>query len=195
MRFSVKAHHLPQRVATGAFILNSGIGKLRADEEAAAQLHGFAAGAYPFVNKLKPADFTRLLAVGEITLGAALLLPVVPAAVAGAGLAAFSGGLLGLYARTPGMRKQGSLFPTQQGIPLAKDAWMMGIGLALVIDDLTDRPARRTRASLTLTAANRGSRLERSSADRSWCGAQSRRPGDRWTRSRSGRSYLRGVLR
>jgi hypothetical protein len=38
------------------------------------------------------------------------------------------------------MRKQGSLFPTQQGIPLAKDAWMMGIGLALVIDDLTDRP-------------------------------------------------------
>jgi hypothetical protein len=60
--------------------------------------------------------------------------------VAGAGLAAFSGGLLGLYARTPGMRKQGSPFPTQQGIPLAKDAWMMGIGLGLVIDDLSDRP-------------------------------------------------------
>ena len=59
--------------------------------------------------------------------------------MAGAGLAAFSGGLLGLDARTPGMRKQGSLFPTQQGIPLAKDAWMMGVGLGLVIDDLTDR--------------------------------------------------------
>ena len=85
-------------------------------------------------------DFARLLAVGEITLGAALLLPVVPAAVAGPGLAAFSGCLLGLYARTPGMRKEGSLFPTQQGIPLAKDAWMMSIGLALVIDDLSDRP-------------------------------------------------------
>ena len=65
MRFSVKAHHLPQRVATGAFILNSGIGKLRADEEAAAQLHGFAAGAYPFLARLKPADFVRLLAVSE----------------------------------------------------------------------------------------------------------------------------------
>jgi hypothetical protein len=140
MWFSVQAHHLPQRVATGAFILNSGIGKLRADEETAARLHEFAAGAYPFVNKLKPAQFTRLLAVGEITLGAALL-PVVPAAVAGAGLAAFSGGLLGLYARTPGMRKQNSPFPTQQGVPLAKDAWMMGIGLGLVIDDLTDRPS------------------------------------------------------
>ena len=139
MPFSVKAHHLPQRVATGAFILNSGIGKLRADEEAAAQLHGFAAGAYPFLARLKPADFVRLLAVSEITLGAALLLPVVPAAVAGAGLAAFSGGMLGLYARTPGMRKENSLFPTQQGTPLAKDVWMMGIGLGLVIDDLTDR--------------------------------------------------------
>ena len=139
MRFSVKPHHLPQRIATGAFILNSGIGKLRADEEAAAQLHGFAAGAYPFLARLKPADFVRLLAVSEITLGAALLLPVVPAAVAGAGLAAFSGGMLGLYARTPGMRKENSPFPTQQGTPLAKDVWMMGIGLGLVIDDLTDR--------------------------------------------------------
>ena len=139
MLSSVKAHHLPQRVATGAFILNSGIGKLRADEEAAAQLHGFAAGAYPFLARLKPADFVRLLAVSEITLGAALLLPIVPAAVAGAGLAAFSGGLLGLYARTPGMRKENSPFPTQQGTPLAKDVWMMGIGLGLVIDDLTDR--------------------------------------------------------
>ena len=139
MRFSVKAHHLPQRVATGAFILNSGIGKLRTDEEAAAQLHSFATGAYPVLARLKPADFVRLLAVSEITLGAALLVPVVPAAVAGAGLAAFSGGMLGLYARTPGMRKENSPFPTQQGTALAKDVWMTGIGLGLVIDDLTDR--------------------------------------------------------
>ena len=58
----------------------------------------------------------------------------------GAGLAAFSGGLLGLYARTPGMRKENSPFPTQQGTALAKDVWMTGIGLGLVIDDLTDRP-------------------------------------------------------
>ena len=104
MRFSMQARQLPPRVAAGAFILNSGLGKLRADEETAAQLHGFAAGAYPVLARVKPADFVRLLAAGEITLGAALLLPVVPAAVAGAGLAAFSGGLLGLYARTPGMR-------------------------------------------------------------------------------------------
>jgi len=138
MRFSVKASHLPQRIAAGAFILNSGLGKWSADDEAAAQLHGFAVGTYPFLAKLKPRDFVRLLSASEIALGAALLLPIVPAAVAGAGLTAFSGGLLGLYARTPGMRKDGSPLPTQQGIPLAKDVWMLGIGLGLLIDDLTD---------------------------------------------------------
>ena len=137
MKLPVKARHLPQRMATGAFILNSGVNKLSADEETAAQMHGFAAGTYPFLNKLKPKDFARLLAVAEITVGSTLLLPFVPSIVAGAGLAAFSGGLLGLYVKTPGMRKEGTPFPTQQGTALAKDVWMMGIGLGLVIDDLT----------------------------------------------------------
>jgi hypothetical protein len=136
MRFMTKASHLPPRIAAGAFILNSGVGKWSADEETAAQLHGFAVGTYPFLAKLKPKDFARLLAGTEIALGAALLVPVIPSAVVGAGLTAFSGGLLGLYARTPGMRKDGTPFPTQQGIALAKDVWMMGIGLGLVIDDL-----------------------------------------------------------
>jgi hypothetical protein len=138
MRLPVKARHLPPRIAAGAFILNSGVGKWSADEETAAQLHGFASGAYPFLAKLKPKDFVRLLSATEITLGAALLVPVIPSALVGAGLAAFSGGLLGLYARTPGMRKDGTPFPTQQGIALAKDSWMLGIGLGLVIDDLID---------------------------------------------------------
>jgi hypothetical protein len=139
----VKARHLPPRIAAGAFILNSGVVKWSADEETAARLHGFAAGTYPFLNRLKPRDFVRLLAACEITLGSALLVPVVPAAVVGAGLAAFSGGLLGLYARTPGMHKENSPLPTQQGTALAKDVWMMGIGLGLVIDDLTDRRDKR----------------------------------------------------
>ena len=137
MRLPVKARHLPQRMATGAFILNSGVNKLSADEETAAQLHGFASGTYPFLAKMKPADFARLLGIAEVTLGATLLLPFVPSIVAGAGLAAFSGGLLGMYVKTPGMRKEGTPFPTQQGTALAKDVWMMGIGLGLVIDDLT----------------------------------------------------------
>lgn len=138
MRLAVKARHLPQRMVTGAFILNAGLGKWKADEERAARLHGFAAGTYPFLSKLKPQDFAKLLAAAEIALGSALLLPLVPSIVAGAGLAAFSGGLLGMYATTPGMRKPGTPFPSDQGTALAKDVWMMGIALGLIVDELTD---------------------------------------------------------
>jgi hypothetical protein len=67
-----------------------------------------------------------------------LLIPTVPAALAGVGLSAFSLGLLGLYLRTPGMRKEGSLAPTEQGLPLAKDVWLLGIGLSLVLDDVLE---------------------------------------------------------
>jgi len=139
MTFSAKARRLPGRLAAGAFILNAGLGKWSADEQTAARLHGAAVGAYPFLAKVKPKDFARLLSVGEIALGSALLLPVVPAAAAGAGLAAFSGSLLGLYLRTPGMTKEDGIRPSQQGTPLAKDVWMLGLGLGLVVDALTDR--------------------------------------------------------
>ena len=135
----IKVRHLPPRIATGAFILNSGIGKLSADEATVAQLHGFASGTYPFLAKVKPEDFVRALAATEIALGAALLIPVVPSALVGLGLTAFSGGLLGLYVRTPGMRKENSPLPTQAGTAMAKDVWMAGVGLGLVIDDLGER--------------------------------------------------------
>jgi hypothetical protein len=141
MSFSAKARRLPGRMAAGAFILNAGLGKWSADEETAARLHGAAVGTYPFLARIKPKDFARLLSAGEIALGSALLLPVVPAAAAGAGLAAFSGGLLGMYLRTPGMTRQDGIRPSQQGTALAKDVWMFGIGLGLIVDALTDRPA------------------------------------------------------
>jgi hypothetical protein len=137
MGLSIKLRQVPPRLAAGAFLLNSGIEKLSADDETAAKLHGFATGTYPFLGKLKARDFTKLLAVSEIALGAALVIPVVPGVIAGAGLAAFSCGLLGLYVKTPGLRKPGSLQPTENGIPIAKDLWLAGIGLGLVIDDLT----------------------------------------------------------
>lgn len=139
MRIAAKVRRSPGRLATGAFILNSGIGKWSADEETAARLHGMATGTYPFLQNIKPADFAKLLSAGEIALGAALLLPVVPAALAGAGLTAFSGALLGMYLRTPGLRRERSLRPSQQGVPLAKDVWMLGVGLGLLADALTDR--------------------------------------------------------
>jgi uncharacterized membrane protein YphA (DoxX/SURF4 family) len=139
MALSAKARRLPGRLAAGAFIINAGLTKWSADEEAAARLHGMAAGAYPFLAKLKPKDFARLLAAGEIALGSALLLPVVPAATAGAALTAFSAGLLGVYSRTDGMHLEDGIRPTQQGTVMAKDVWMLGIGLGLIVDSLTDR--------------------------------------------------------
>lgn len=142
MRIAARLRRFPARAAAGAFILNSGVGKWSADEETAARLHGMAVGTYPFLSRLKPGDFARLLAASEIALGAALLVPVVPAGLAGAGLTAFSGGLLGMYVKTPGLRREGSLRPTQQGTALAKDVWMLGIGLSLIADDLTDHLAR-----------------------------------------------------
>jgi len=135
----IKVADIAPRVATGAFILNSGLSKRNVGPEHAAGLHGMASGAYPFLGKMEPEQFAKLLSAGEIALGTALLVPVVPTALAGAALAAFAGGLVGLYLRTPGMRKEGSLAPTQQGTVLAKDVWMLGIGLGFVADALANR--------------------------------------------------------
>jgi uncharacterized membrane protein YphA (DoxX/SURF4 family) len=133
----MRLSHLPLRVATGAFILNTGLTKLRADEDTAKGVHGMAVGTYPFLAKTEPKVFTKGLAVGEIVIGASLLSPFVSPLVAGGALVGFSGSLLRVYLKTPGMTKQDGVRPTQQGTPIAKDVWMLGIGLGLVIDALT----------------------------------------------------------
>jgi len=120
------------RLATGAFILNSGLGKLKADEETSRSVHGMACVAYPFLKQIEPERFTRMLAWSEIAVGGTLLAPFVPTRVAGLALTGFSGGLLGLYLRLPGMREPGGLRPTHDGIPLAKDSWMLGIGIGFL---------------------------------------------------------------
>ncbi len=130
----MKISHLPPRAVTGAFIAHSGYDKWRGNEEIATRTHGFAAGAYPFLTRIPPKTFLRLLAAGEIGLGAALLAPFIPDRLAGVALTGFSAALLGLYARTPGMRKPGSVWPSPQGIGLSKDVWMLGIGLDLAVD-------------------------------------------------------------
>ncbi|GGQ04633.1 hypothetical protein [Streptosporangium pseudovulgare] len=136
MRITARPHQLPARVAAGLVILESGLSMAAANGERARQTHGMAAGTYPFLKDLDPEEFTRWLAKSEIALGAALLLPVVPSALAGAALAAFAGGLMGLYLRTPGLRRQGSLRPTPEGIGIVKDVWLLGIGAGLVAEEL-----------------------------------------------------------
>ena len=131
----------PLRLVTGAFILNSGVTKLQADEETAAGVHGMAVGAYPAFKRLPPKTFLTLLGAGETVLGAALLLPVVPAGLAGLGLLGFSGALIGLYARTEGVHDK-YFRPQGGGVALSKDIWMVGAGLGLVLDALSQRGER-----------------------------------------------------
>jgi hypothetical protein len=145
MGLPITLSEIAPRLSAGAFILNSGLGKRGADAEAAAGMHGFAAGSYPFLKSLEPQQFARALSTSEIAIGAILLTPFVPTAVAGAALTAFSGGLLGLYLRTPGMRKPGSLAPTEQGLAIAKDSWLLGIGIGLLIRGTVDRGPRQGR--------------------------------------------------
>jgi hypothetical protein len=130
----MKLRNVPTRLATGAFILHAGLGKWNGGEEMAAGLHGAAAPALPPLQSIEPPKFLKLLSAGEIATGSLLLAPFVPNRLAGLALTAFSGSLLTMYARTPSMREPGSIWPSQQGTALAKDVWMFGIGLGLLLD-------------------------------------------------------------
>ncbi|HWF79226.1 MAG TPA: hypothetical protein VN695_01505 [Streptosporangiaceae bacterium] len=137
--FGFKARDLPGRVATGGYILHTGLEKWKGDEARAKALHSMAANAFPVLKDIPPNQFLKLLAGTEIALGTALLAPVVPGALAGLALTGFSGALVTMYARTPALRKPGSIWPSQQGTGVSKDIWMVGIGLGMVVGALTDR--------------------------------------------------------
>jgi hypothetical protein len=136
VRLRHKARDIPGRVTTGAFILHAGWEKWHGSPEQAAGVHGMAVGAFPFLAPIPPTRFLKLLAAGEIVTGTLLLTPTISNAAAGAALTGFAGSLLGLYWRTPALRKPGSIWPTQNGTAVSKDVWMLGIGLGLLIDSL-----------------------------------------------------------
>ncbi len=127
-------HRLPLRLTSGAFILNSGYNKLSLDAETAKGLQDMAVNAFPQLGSLEPEDFGKYLAAGELALGAALLVPFVPRRLAGLALTAFSGSLVWMYLRTPGLTESDGIRPSQQGTVFAKDIWLVGIGLALLLD-------------------------------------------------------------
>ena len=134
-----KMWHVPVRLATGAFILNSGLSKLKSnDDELHKGLHGMASTAYPQLGSVEPKTFAKALGAAETALGAALLTPFVSPGLAGAGLTAFSAGLMGLYFKIPGMTEDG-IRPSQQGLALAKDSWLLAIGSALMMDRASNK--------------------------------------------------------
>ena len=147
----MRLSHLPLRLATGAYILNSGLGKRGADEGTATWMRDQAAQVVPQAADMEPQQFAKLLSTGEIALGAALLTPLVSPLKAGLALTAFSVGLLDMYRKTPGMTQEDGIRPTPEGLGMAKDVWLLGSGLALVLDGLIDDTkgaAKSTKKSL-----------------------------------------------
>ena len=142
---SFRLWHVPVRAATGAYIFNSGMTKRDAPPEVAEQMHGFASSAYPQLSDVPPERFVSSLSMAEMAVGAVLLAPLVPTGLAGVVLTGFSSALLGLYLKTPGLTEEGSVRPSREGIPIAKDVWLLGIGLALVIDSVSPsgKPRRK----------------------------------------------------
>jgi hypothetical protein len=136
----------PLRLFPGAYILNSGVTKLKTNSvDAQRAMHGMAKNAFPQVEAVEPDQFVKTLGMAETALGATLLAPFVPAALAGALLTGFAGGLLWMYWKTPGMHEEGSVRPTQKGTAIAKDSWMLGIGLALVLSSVSRSGGARSK--------------------------------------------------
>jgi hypothetical protein len=144
---ATKLWHVPVRLATGAIILDQGLLKLKADEDTVKWLHGQAAQAFPQFADMEPKDFVQLLSASEIALGAALLgIGFIPSSLAGLGLSIFAGSLTRLYLTAPGTRREGTVAPSQQGVGLAKDSWMLAIGVALVLDSLFGSRKRKKKS-------------------------------------------------
>ena len=126
--------HIPLRLTPGAFILNSGLGKTNLDEGSAGYMQAMASKAFPQLSQLEAQQFGKALAAAEIALGSALLAPFIPSRLAGLGLLAFSAGMMAMYFRTPGLTQEDGIRPTQDGTSVAKDIWMVGIALSLILD-------------------------------------------------------------
>ena len=54
MRLPIQARDLPGRVATGGYILHSGLEKWHSDEARAEALHRMAANAFPILTNIPP---------------------------------------------------------------------------------------------------------------------------------------------
>jgi hypothetical protein len=136
MEISASVRRAPLRLTTGAFVLNSGVSTFGATDEKSARLQSSAARLVPQVERMNPRTFAKLLGAGEVTLGTALMLPIVPAAVAGLGLTAFAASLLAMRPSTNGPHTDTDA-DTSSAVPIATEAWMLGSGVSLLLDALT----------------------------------------------------------
>ena len=119
------------RIPTGALILNSGLGKFKVDKEGAEGLRDMATDGIPQLGQIDAETFATGLASAETALGAALLCPLIPNRLAGLGLTAFGAGLLTMYFGGDQYTQEDGIRPSDAGKAIAKDSWLVGVGLAL----------------------------------------------------------------
>lgn len=120
------------RGISGAYFLQSGIGKLKMPTEAATGLQQFAATGVPQVTKLDPDAFGKVVSYSEIGVGASLLAPVVSNRLAGLALGAINAGFLSIYFRNDQMTRKDGIRPSEAGTGLSKDLFIAAIAAALI---------------------------------------------------------------
>lgn len=164
MAISAKARRAPIRLSTGAYIINSGITDFNGNGNRTQQLQATVAQYAPQVNRIDPQLFAKLVAGGEVALGTALLVPKVPAAIAGLGLSAFAGTLLATQLRSPSSaprtETEAAANRSTRVEPIAKDAWLLGAGVNLLLDALIS-PAHDKRVEVSATAHEKAAAKKR----------------------------------
>ena len=134
MSIAAKIRRAPVRLAAGAYTLNSGINKLRADEKTAAGVHGMAANAFPLLKQIPPVAFTKGLADhrdrGRLERCCCRSCPR-------AWRASRSAGSPPGWSRCTSARRvctTSTCAPPRRGPGIAKDSWFAAIGYSLVVD-------------------------------------------------------------
>lgn len=120
------------RGISGAYFLNSGVGKLNMPTEAASGLQQFAATGIPQVSDVDADTFAKVVSWSEIGVGASLLTPVVSNRLAGLGLGAITAGFLSIYFRNDQMTEKDGVRPSEAGTGLSKDFFIAAVAGALV---------------------------------------------------------------
>lgn len=121
------------RGVSGAYLIQSGLGKKDLPEEVYAGLKGMASIGIPQFGEWDDKTFGQFLWLSEVGIGTLLVTPFVNKRLAGAALLAFSAGMLSMYFNNDEMTQDDGIRPSQDGTPLSKDVWLGAIGAALMV--------------------------------------------------------------
>ncbi|WP_144791118.1 hypothetical protein [Kocuria palustris] len=120
------------RGVSGAYLIQSGLGKKDLPVEAYEGLQSMAASGIPQFSEWDAKTFGQFLWLSEVGIGALLVTPIVNKRLAGAALLTFSAGMLSMYFRNDEMTQDDGIRPSQEGTALSKDVWLGAIGAALI---------------------------------------------------------------